>query len=130
MSIRITVTSVFVDDQAKALSFYTDLLGFVVKHDIPLGEFRWLTLVGADDQDGTELLLEPDQHPAAKAFKEALVADGIPAAAFAVDDVQATYAELLDKGVQFTQAPTPMGPVTTVVLDDTCGNLIQLSSPA
>lgn len=130
MSIRITVTSVFVDDQAKALAFYTDVLGFVVGHDIPLGEFRWLTLVGADDPNGTELLLEPDQHPAAKAFKEALVADGIPAAAFAVDDVHATYAELLDKGVQFTQEPTPMGPVVTATLDDTCGNLIQLSSPS
>lgn len=130
MSIRITVTSVFVGDQAKALEFYTNVLGFVVKHDIPLGEFRWLTLVGADDPDGTELLLEPDQHPAAKAYKEALVADGIPAASFGVDDVAETYADLVAKGVRFTQAPTAMGPVVIATLDDTCGNLIQISSPA
>ena len=130
MSIRITVTSVFVDDQAKALAFYTDTLGFVVKHDIPLGEFRWLTVVGADDPDGTELLLEPDQHPAAKAYKEAPVADGIPAASFGVDDVAEAHADLVAKGVRFTQEPTAMGPVVVATLDDTCGNLIQISSPA
>ena len=130
MSIRISVTSVFVDDQAKALTFYTDLLGFVVKNDVPLGEFRWLTVVGADDPDGVELLLEPDRHPAAQAYKTALVADGIPAASFAVDDVAATHADLAGRGVRFTQEPTPMGPVVTAVLDDTCGNLIQLTSPA
>ncbi len=130
MGIRITVTSVFVDDQAKALAFYTDLLGFVPKHDIPLGEFRWLTVAGPGEPDGTELLLEPDQHPAAQAYKAALVADGIPAASFGVDDVAAVHAELTGKGVRFTQPPTPMGPVVSAVLDDTCGNLIQLSSPA
>lgn len=130
MSIRITVTSVFVDDQAKALAFYTDTLGFVIKHDIPLGEFRWLTVVGADDPDGTELLLEPDQHPAAKAYKEALVADGIPAASFGVDDVAEAYADLVAKGVRFAQEPTAMGPVVVATLDDTCGNLVQISSPA
>ncbi len=130
MSIRITLTSVFVDDQAKALEFYTDKLGFVAKADVPLGEFRWLTLVGPEEPDGIELLLEPDQHPAAKAYTAALAADGIPAASFAVDDVAATYADLSDRGVVFTQKPTAMGPVVTAVLDDTCGNLIQLSSPA
>lgn len=105
-------------------------MGFVVKHDIPLGEFRWLTVVGADDPDGTELLLEPDQHPAAKAYKEALVADGIPAASFGVDDVAEAYADLVAKAVRFTQEPTAMGPVVVATLDDTCGNLVQISSPA
>ena len=127
---RITVTSVLVDDQAKALAFYTDVLGFVVKNDIPLGEFRWLTVVSADEPDGVELLLEPDAHPAAKEFKRALVEDGIPLTSFTVDDVVATHEDLAARGVVFTQAPTAMGPVVTAVLDDTCGNLIQLTSPA
>lgn len=130
MSIRISVTSVFVDDQAKALDFYTETLGFVPKSDVPLGEFRWLTVVGPEEPDGTELLLEPDQHPAARAYKAALVADGIPAASFAVGDVTQAHAELSARGVRFTQDPTPMGPVVTAVLDDSCGNLIQLTSPA
>jgi catechol 2,3-dioxygenase-like lactoylglutathione lyase family enzyme len=129
MGIRISVTSIFVDDQAKALAFYTGMLGFVAKTDVPLGEFRWLTVVGPGEPDGTELLLEPDQHPAAKAFTAALAADGIPSASFAVDDVAATYADLAAKGVSFLQRPTAMGPVVTAVLDDTCGNLIQLTSP-
>ncbi|WP_166872716.1 VOC family protein [Salinibacterium sp. ZJ450] len=130
MRARINVTSVFVDDQAKALAFYTEKLGFVLKNDVPVGQFRWLTVVGADDPDGVELLLEPDDHPAAKAYKRALVQDGIPAASFAVDDVAAAHRELEAQGVTFTQPPTPMGPVVTAVLDDTCGNLIQLASPA
>jgi len=130
MSIRINLTSVLVDDQAQALEFYTKQLGFVQKHDVPMGEYRWLTVVSPDEPDGTELLLEPDQHPAAKAYKEALVTDGIPAASFAVDDVRAAHAELLAKGVRFIQEPTEMGLVVTAVLDDTCGNLIQLTSPA
>lgn len=130
MGIRITVTSVFVDDQAKALDFYTDKLGFVTKNDVPVGEYRWLTVVSPDDPDGVELLLEPDQHPAAQAFTAALVADGIPATSFAVDDVAATHARLVAEGVRFIQEPTPMGPVVTAVLDDTCGNLIQLTSLA
>lgn len=128
---RIHVMSVFVDDQQKALEFYTDKLGFVPKNDVPAGAFRWLTVVGADEPDGVELLLEPDEHPAAKAFKNALMEDGIPAASFAVDDLDATYEELTAKGVRFTQEPTPMGPgLKTAVLDDTCGNLIMLSSMA
>jgi len=127
---RINVTSVMVDDQAKALAFYTEVLGFVVKNDIPLGEFRWLTVVGAAEPDGVELLLEPDAHPAAKAFKAALVDDGMPYTSFAVDDVAATVAELEGKGVRVVQPATPMGPVVTAVIDDTCGNLIQLTSPA
>jgi catechol 2,3-dioxygenase-like lactoylglutathione lyase family enzyme len=123
---RIYVTSVFVDDQAKALAFYTETLGFVKKNDIPLGEASWLTVVAPDDPDGTELLLEPDVHPAAKPFKAALVADGIPLTSFAVDDVDAEYERLRALGVRFTQPPTAMGPTTTAVFDDTCGNLIQI----
>lgn len=130
MPIRINVTSVFVSDQQKALDFYTDKLGFVLKTDVPAGAFRWLTVVGPGEPDGVELLLEPDDHPAAKAYQSALVTDGIPATSFAVDDVYATHRELEAKGVTFVQPPTPMGPVVTATLDDTCGNLIQLASPA
>ena len=124
---RIHLSSVFVDDQDKALRFYTEVLGFIKKHDVPIGEFKWLTVVSPDDLDGTELLLEPDDHPAVKPYKEALVNDGIPATAFAVDDVQAEFERLSGLGVEFTQKPTAMGPVTTAVLDDTCGNLIQIA---
>ncbi len=126
--IRISVTSVFVDDQAKALAFYTEKLGFVKKNDVPTGEHRWLTVVSPAEPDGVELLLEPDGHPAAGPFKQALVADGIPFTQFAVDDVHAEVERLKGLGVTFTQEPLTMGPVTTAVLDDTCGNLIQLVS--
>ncbi len=124
---KIVVTSVLVDDQEKAMRFYTDVLGFIKKYDIPMGEFRWLTVVSAGDANGVELLLEPDQHPAAKPFKRALVEDGIPFTSFGVEDVQGEYDRLLKAGVQFTQPPVAMGPVTTAVLDDTCGNLIQIA---
>ncbi len=123
---RIYVTSVFVDDQRKALDFYTNTLGFEKKRDIPLGAASWLTVVSPDEPDGTEILLEPSDHPAVKPYKNALVADGIPAASFAVDDVQAEFDRLGSKGVRFTQEPTEMGGVTTAVFDDTCGNLIQI----
>ncbi|ARI54119.1 MULTISPECIES: VOC family protein [Streptomyces] len=124
---RIHLTSVFVDDQEKALRFYTDVLGFEKKHDIPMGgEDRWLTVVSPEDPDGTELLLEPDKHPAVKPYTSALAEDGIPAASFAVDDVPAEFDRLRALGVRFTQEPLAMGPVTTAVLDDTCGNLIQV----
>ncbi|MCP2341448.1 VOC family protein [Actinomadura rupiterrae] len=123
---RIYVTSVFVDEQAKALAFYTETLGFRKKNDIPAGGARWLTVVSPDDPDGTELLLEPDSHPAAQAYKKALANDGIPATSFAVDDVRAEHRRLTDLGVAFTQDPAEMGPVTTAVFDDTCGNLIQI----
>jgi catechol 2,3-dioxygenase-like lactoylglutathione lyase family enzyme len=126
---RITLTSVLVDDQAKALDFYTRVLGFEKKHEVPMGEFSWITVVAPGDPDGVQLVLEPDQHPAARPFKEALVADGIPFTAFTVDDVEAEHARLTAAGVTFTQPPTAMGPVTTAVLDDTCGNLIQIQSP-
>ena len=125
---KIVVTSVLVDDQAKALAFYTDVLGFVKKTEFPVGEHRWLTVVSPEDPDGVELALEPDEHPAAKPFKEALVADGIPYTSFAVEDAQAEFDRLSALGVQFTQPPTPMGPVTTAVFDDTCGNLIQIAA--
>ena len=124
---RITVTSVLVDDQEKALRFYTDVLGFQKKADIPLGPARWLTVVSPNDPDGTELLLEPDEHPAARPFKDALVADGIPFTSFGVDDVRGEFDRLKGLGVRFTQEPTEMGPVTTAVFDDTCGNLIQIA---
>jgi catechol 2,3-dioxygenase-like lactoylglutathione lyase family enzyme len=124
---RIHLSSVFVDDQEKALYFYTEVLGFVKKHDVPLGADRWLTVVSPEAPEGTELLLEPSGHPAVKPYKDALVEDGIPATSFAVDDVRAEFDRLRGLGVRFTQEPTAMGPVTTAVLDDTCGNLIQIA---
>jgi catechol 2,3-dioxygenase-like lactoylglutathione lyase family enzyme len=125
--VKIYVTSVLVDDQEKALQFYTNVLGFVKKNDIPIGEARWLTVVSPENAAGPELLLEPDSHPAAGPFKEALAADGIPVTSFAVDDVDAEFQRLRDLGVQFTQEPLEMGGVTTAVFDDTCGNLIQIA---
>lgn len=123
---KIIITSVFVDDQEKALKFYTELLGFQKKYDIPMGHHRWLTVVSNHDPAGVELLLEPDEHPAAKPFKNALLEDGIPATMFGVDDVQSEYERLSGLGVCFTQPPAVMGPVITAVFDDTCGNLIQI----
>ena len=125
---RINLASVLVDDQDKALRFYTEVLGFTEKTNVPIGEHRWITVVSPEDPDGTELLLEPDEHPAVRPFKEALVADGIPYTSFAVADVQAEYDRLVALGVRFTQEPASMGPVTTAVLDDTCGNLIMISA--
>jgi catechol 2,3-dioxygenase-like lactoylglutathione lyase family enzyme len=124
---RIHLTSVFVDDQARALDFYTRVLGFEKKEDIPMGDHRWLTVVSPADPDGVQLLLEPDGHPAVKPYKQALVADGIPAASFAAEDVQSDYERLRGLGVVFTQEPTNLGPVTVAVLDDTCGNLVQIA---
>ena len=125
---KITLTSVLVDDQAKALDFYTYVLGFKKKTDEPVGQHRWLTVVAPDDPNGVELLLEPDEHPAAKPFKAALVEDGIPFTSFAVDDVEREYERLRGLGVRFTQEPAAMGPVTNAVLDDTCGNLVQIAA--
>ncbi len=124
---RINLSSVFVDDQDKALRFYTQVLGFVKKTEVPLGEARWLTVVSPDSPDGVELLLEPSDHPAVKPLKDALVSDGIPFTSFAVDDVQREFGRLRSLGVQLTQEPVEMGPVTTAVFDDTCGNLIQIA---
>jgi catechol 2,3-dioxygenase-like lactoylglutathione lyase family enzyme len=126
--VRINLTSVLVDDQDKALRFYTEVLGFVKKNEVPLGEHRWLTVVSPEAPDGVELVLEPDEHPAAQPFKAALAADGIPFTSFAVDDVQAEFDRLKGLGVAFTQEPAAMGPVTTAVFDDTCGNLIQITA--
>ena len=126
---RINLSSVCVDNQEKALQFYTQTLGFQKKHDIPLGggEYRWLTVVSPEDPDGTELVLEPDEHPAVKPFKSALVEDGIPFTSFAVTDVAAEHKRLEALGVRFTQPPTDLGTVITAVFDDTCGNLIQIA---
>ena len=125
---RINLTSVLVDDQEKALRFYTDVLGFVKKTEVPMGEHRWLTVVSPEDPDGVELVLEPSDHPAVRPDQEALVADGIPFTSFAVTDVQAEFERLSALGVTFTQKPAEMGPVTTAVLDDTCGNLVMIAS--
>jgi catechol 2,3-dioxygenase-like lactoylglutathione lyase family enzyme len=125
--VRIGLTSVLVDDQDKALKFYTNVLGFVKKHDVPLGAHRWLTVVSPDDPDGVELVLEPDEHPAAKPFKRALAEDGIPFNSFDVKDVHAEYQRLIAAGVRFTQPPVEMGPVISAVFDDTCGNLMQIA---
>ena len=127
---RINLTSVFVDDQDKALRFYTEVLGFHKKTEIPVGEYRWITVVSPEAPEGPELVLEPDGHPAVGPFKAALVRDGIPFASFAVVDLQTEYERLRALGVQFTQEPAQMGPVTTAVLDDTCGNLIQIAAGA
>lgn len=126
---RIVLTNVLVDDQEKALRFYTEVLGFVKKHDVPMGEYRWLTVVSPDDPDGPELVLEPDSHPAAGPFKRALMEDGIPFTSFAVADVHAEYERLRAAGVRFTQPPVDLGPFTMAVFDDTCGNLIQIMAP-
>jgi catechol 2,3-dioxygenase-like lactoylglutathione lyase family enzyme len=126
--VRIRLTSIFVDDQRAALAFYTDVLGFSVRHDIPLGDASWLTVVSPEDPDGPELLLEPAGHPAVKPYRDALVEDGIPLVQFAVDDVEAEHRRLSGRGVVFTQPPTDAGPVMTAVLDDTCGNLVQIVS--
>lgn len=123
---RIHVTSVLVENQDEALRFYTEVLGFVKKVEVPLGDHRWITVVSPDDPDGCELLLEPDSHPAAKPWKAALINDGIPSTSFAVDDVHSECDRLRGLGVRFTQDPLRVGPVTTAVFDDTCGNLIQI----
>jgi len=125
---RIWITSVFVDDQDKALKFYTEVLGFVKKADVPTGEHKWLTVVSPDDPNGVELLLEPAGHPAVGPYRRALVEDGIPLTSFAVDDVHVEFARLRALGVRFTQEPVEMPGFTTAVLDDTCGNLIQIIS--
>jgi catechol 2,3-dioxygenase-like lactoylglutathione lyase family enzyme len=125
--IRINVTSVFVDDQDKALKFYTEKLGFIKKTDIPVGEYKWLTVVSPAEPNGVELLLEPDQNPAAQAYKQSIFEQGIPATSFAVDDIQAEYERMQALGVEFTAPPAAMGPVTIATLNDTCGNLIQIA---
>lgn len=126
---RLRTVSVFVDDQDRALAFYTGPLGFRVAADVPLGEFRWLTVVSSDSPDATQLSLEPKAHPAVPPFTAALVADGIPFLQLGVDDLGAEHARLVAAGVTFTMPPTELGPVAVAVLDDTVGNLIQLVQP-
>jgi catechol 2,3-dioxygenase-like lactoylglutathione lyase family enzyme len=123
---RIKLNSIMVDDQDKALRFYTDVLGFVKKHDIPVGEYKWLTVISPEGPDDIELSLEPNANPAAKTFQEAMFNQGIPLAAFEVADIQVDYERLRRHGVVFTREPAKAGPVTIAVLSDTCGNLIQL----
>jgi len=126
---RIKLTSVFVDNQDKALKFYTDVLGFVKKSDVPVGEFKWLTVVSPEEPNGVELLLEPNDNSAAKTFQKAIFEQGIPIASFAVENVQKEFERLKKLGVAFTTEPTDAGPVTIAVLNDTCGNLIQIAAP-
>ena len=123
---RITLTGVFVSDQDEALRFYTETLGFVKKHDVPVGEFKWLTVVSPDDPDGTELLLEPNENPVAQEYQKGIFDQGIPAASFGVTDIRAEYEKLKSLGVAFTMEPTELANVTIAVFDDTCGNLIQI----
>jgi glyoxylase I family protein len=128
--VRIKLTTLMVADQAKALTFYTEVLGFRKKHDVPAGPFRWITVVSPEGPDDVELVLEPNANPAGKAFQEAMFAQGIPLAAFEVDDLEAEVARLLEHDVAFTKPPTQLGPVRIAVFADTCGNLIQLYQPA
>jgi len=123
---KMYIKSISVNDQALGLAFYTEKLGFVVKHDIPLGEHRWLTVTSPEEPDGVELGLEPSVHPATVAYKEALFADGIPITAFRVDDIEAEVERLESLDVRFVQGPVSAGDVSTAVFDDTCGNLVQL----
>jgi glyoxylase I family protein len=127
---KIRLTSIMVDNQDKALKFYTETFGFVKKHEIPVGEYRWLTVVSPEGPDNIELSLEPNANPAGKAFQEAIFKQGIPAAAFEVDDITTEFERLKHMNVMFTKSPTPMGPVTIAICSDTCGNLIQLYQPA
>ena len=124
---KIILSSVFVDDQDKALKFYTEKLGFIKREDVSLGEFKWLTVVSPDDQNGVELLLEPNNNPVSLAFQKGIFEQNIPATSFGVSDIQAEYEKLQSLGVKFTMPPTEMGPVTVAVFDDTCGNLIQIA---
>jgi predicted enzyme related to lactoylglutathione lyase len=124
---KIKLSSVFVDDQDKALKFYTEVLGFVKKRDMPLGEFKWLTVVSPEEPDGTELLLEPNGNPAAKTFQEAIFKQGIASTSFFVEDIQKEYERMKKLGVVFSMEPTKMGPTTFAVFDDTCGNLIVIN---
>lgn len=123
---KIIVTSLYVDDQDKAVEFYTRKLGFVVKHDLPVGQYRWIALVSSEERDGTELILEPNDHPAAREFQRKLHADGIPVTMFGVDDTQREHQRLTELGVRFTMEPTKAGEHTIAIFDDTCGNLIQI----
>jgi glyoxylase I family protein len=126
---RIKLNSIFVEDQDRALKFYTEVLGFKKSKDVPVGEYKWLTVVSPDGPPDVELVLEPNSNPAAKAFQESVFEQGIPVTAFEVDDIQGEVRRLKDRGVVFTMEPTRAGPVTVAIFADTCGNLIQLYQP-
>ena len=126
---RIKLTSLMVDDQEKALRFYTEVLGFRKKHDVPVGEYRWITVTSPEGPDDVELALEPNANPAGKVFQAAMFEQGIPVAAFEVADIAGEFERLTARGVAFTHEPSPAGPVTIAVFADTCGNLIQLYQP-
>jgi glyoxylase I family protein len=126
---RIKLTSIMVDDQDKALKFYTEVLGFRKKHDIPVGEYKWLTVVSSEGPDDLELSLEPNANPAARTFQQAMFAQSIPLAAFEVTGIEDEYTRLKKQGVVFTREPVKAGPVTIAVFSDTCGNLIQMYQP-
>jgi catechol 2,3-dioxygenase-like lactoylglutathione lyase family enzyme len=128
--VKLQTVSIFVDDQQRAVDFYTSRLGFTVTADVPIGEHRWLTVVDSERPDGTQISLEPKAHPAVAPFTDALADDGIPFCVLGVDDVQAEYERLVELGVTFTQPPTDLGPVMVAVFDDTCGNLLQLAQYA
>lgn len=123
---KIKLSSVFVDDQEKALKFYTEVLGFIKSKDVPVGQYKWLTVVSPENPDGVELLLEPSDNPATQAFKKAIYEQGIPLTAFAVDDLGKEYERLKSLGVRFSMPPTEMGPTRIAIFDDTCGNYIQI----
>ena len=125
-ALKIKLASVIVDDQNQALKFYTEVLGFVKKRDLPVGKFRWLTVVSPDEPEGTELLLEPNDNLAAMTYQKTIFEQGIPLTAFAVDDIEKEFERMSKLGVKFAMKPTKMGPVTQAVFDDTCGNLIQM----
>jgi catechol 2,3-dioxygenase-like lactoylglutathione lyase family enzyme len=126
---RIKLTSIMVDDQDKALSFYTDVLGFKKKSDFPVGQYRWITVISPEGPDDLELALEPNANPAGKAFQDAMFSQGIPITAFEVSDIDGEFARLTAKGVAFTQKPAAAGAVSVAVFADTCGNLVQLYQP-
>ena len=123
---KIRLTNVFVEDQEKALKFYEEVLGFIKKQDFPVGKFKWLTVVSPEEPDGAELLLEPSDNPATKAFKKALFEQGIAAASFVVDDIHKEFKRMKGLGVQFSMEPTDLGSATIALFDDTCGNFIQI----
>lgn len=125
--LKIKYVSIIVEDQEKALDFYTNKLGFVKKSDIPMGKFRWLTVVSADDPDGPEVALEPNENPAVNTFQKSIFEQGIPLTAFVVDDIDQTYEQLKEKGVTFTMTPQKMGESKVAVFNDTCGNLIMIT---
>jgi len=128
--VRIKLTSIMVDDQDKAIRFYTEILGFKKKHDIPVGEYRWITVTSSEGPNDVELALEPNANPAGKTFQEAMFKQGIPLAAFEVSDIKGEFARLTAEGVAFLRPPVQAGPVTFAVFADTCGNLIQLYQPS